>query len=980
MSAKSELTRSFATSFSNVIDSGANALKAYSNSQFNRITTQVTDDYNAFIEELQFDNDFEHYQDKVDAFWAQEDAKIQGGGYGALATSKYMDEARTSYYNRMSTSAKEMMVDGMWTQTKANYDLACRNIIADTSRTYDEKIAAIEKEYESDGMASYPVKLGIATKPEQYKETIKGASIEQAFSERYVNAYADKYYQDGMSVDQIFKEMKGSSGISEWSTVDEDNAKAYIQNSLKNIGAERQTTATNAQTEIVSKFTTKYLNGEDYTAQDVINEAINSGAIREDGSVDRFWTTFLTPYIEYAVKEEELATETAKAQAELETIGEKTEEDILGVLAAVNDGSYQFTPQVGETPEVKGVNTKIPIPTGSDPEEISVATESKPAGNLKISETMSTDSEGNLTFKDQQTEVKAFKSNTGDVWAYSQTEIPGLEEYIFTDNRAEGKGILYRLEKGTDSPAFEKDYTPEKGSGNQLSDTIAATLSVTEGTEFEGAFTSDFDLTSSRLQGKHKYQCEGMEDLTIEYEPAVIALCDSWGITYDDKSPQTYKVAQIVQSLADKGAFSNPNKAVAVQHLANMRLNPEITPDEYNAQLLQYKTTGVLSDQEIKDYDLGKSAFAGDFGNSAVKGYLSMAYGRAFKNAFGKTLSDKAQNGLTPEQQNSWFNLKYQIEQELTRAVQLQPQRAQSNPVELVNDIVDTMTQKAFSDSLYSALTKMSSRPNVSAIDLKNFKGPNLANFNLYDIFNPQNYQMGIVSARRMDETKTGSEILSDYYGSMFSDERSKYQGMLNEDVIRFYNNAQTSTTDSRYYTSKSDAEAEINDLAKNVYKTDYASLTIPQKNELLFSYLVARSQMELKKSACNTFGYDMNDAYGNIVVAPSGGYGGGAAVVTNDGRVFISGGDPDNNGHKWMIGSVSGNTLENIRKGVSVISFEEISQNGLMSFSDDNLQFTKEGVNLNRENMRERKDKTYELTGIYDSVQPGRYNIKRSM
>lgn len=989
MSIRAEMFSRFANSADNFLQSGANLANSVvsyegkkkqvtASNQFN-LSTAYQEGLKDVMKNLPESVDFDSYDQRIQEYNNSFVSDVRGRGIYDEKSLEWLENTfipSQKAQTEASVGEIQNYAANNWLATQANgyaQVLAANPDISEYTayKKYEEYYQRVGLGKIENGSNAY----GIMT-PEEFHNAVKAPKAEQIFEK--LARDPENGYLSSSSFDRTAAINKAKSEAKYSPDATQNPAfEKQCDTVLKKIYTERKEAAASAQEEITSKYMAKYLNREDYSAQDVIEDAVASGALRADGTVDRFWVTFLTPYIEYAVKEETLAEETAKAQAELDAIGEKSEEDILGVLKAVNDGTYEFSPQVGETPEVKGVNTKIPMSSGSasagaEPS----ASEGAPAVNLEIADNISTDAQGNLVFDGQQTQVRTFRSNTGDVWAYSQTEIPGLEQYIFTDNRADGRGITYRLEQGTESPAFEKDYTPEKGSGNRLSDELAAKAISTEGTEFSGAFTSDFELTSSRLQGKHKYTCEGMEDLTIEYEPAVIALCESWGIAYDDKSPQTYKVAQMVQNLADSGAFSNPNKAVAVQYLANIRLNPNVTPDEYNTQLMQYKTTGVLTDQEIKDYNLEKSAFAGDFAASGVKDYLSLAYSSAFNNTFGLELSDKNQKKLTPEQLNTWFTLRNQIEQELTRAVQMNPQKAKSNPYELMNEVVDTLTSKAFSDALFSSLTKMASRPNVTAFDVRNFKGPT----SIGGIFNPSSYQMGIVTARRMDETETGSEILSQYYSSMFDDEPSKYQGMLNRDVVEFYNNAQTATTKDSYYTSKTDAEKQIEDLAVNVYKTDYKNLTISQKNELLFSYLVARSQMELKKSACNTFGYEMNDAYGNIVVAPSGGYGGGAAVVTKDGRVFMSGGDPDNNGHKWMIGSVSSGTLDNIRNGVSVISFEEISENGFMVFSDDNLQYTKEGVNLNRTNMKERNDKTVELVGIYESVQPGRYNIRRSM
>ena len=120
-------------------------------------------------------------------------------------------------------------------------------------------------------------------------------------------------------------------------------------------------------------------------------------------------------------------------------------------------------------------------------------------------------------------------------------------------------------------------------------------------------------------------------------------------------------------------------------------------------------------------------------------------------------------------------------------------------------------------------------------------------------------------------------------------------------------------------------------------------------------------------------------------------GVGGGFAVVTNDGRVYMSGDSPSG-GHNWIIGSVSDRTLKNIKKGATTISLAEISTYGTKNFNDSNMTFTKEGAVLTRPKefgdvigeiigydfgVKQREgDKVIELSDIYDSVQPGRYNI----
>ena len=1014
MSIRSQMTRQFASDFDSILDSGLSAVQAYSNSQYNKLTTQVKNDYNAFIDELAYSNDFENYESMVEQFWANEDAKIKDGGYGGIATTRYMENDRQNYYEQMRTSANSMMIDGSWRGTKVNYELAVRNIISDDVNypTYDSKMAAIQKEFDSDGLKDFPIKLGSVTQPDEWKDTVKAASLQQAFNERNVYAYADRYFQEGMTIDEILSEMKGSSGISNWSETDEDTARTYIQKSLTAIGTQRQTVAVNAQSEIVSLFTTKYMKGEDYTAQDIINEATARGAFREDGTVDRFWAAFLSPYIEYQVAQDKIDEAEAKTQETLDKLGLKTGEDALGVLGDVANGSFEFkfTPSA-QTPKV---STNVPIPektADGDTRTVSASGSSRPVisakgqkgTGLNVSESVVIQPEGEVVVDGEDTGAKAFESNTGDVWVYSSKEVPGLDQYqyagpapsdlprnyVFDETTIEDatretpsseKGYLYRVSSAEDRPVIDKDYVPAEGEGGHLSDEMRQVIEdqkalqeLTEGTEFAGVFNTEMGWSTSRLEGRQTYSVDGLPDIDSQYSNAVIALCQAWGVDYDPKSVETYYVAQIVQDLADSGAFSNPNKAMAVQTLAVKRLDPGTTPEEYNSYLMQYKNTGILTDKEIDEYGLSKHAFESDVSDTAIKDKLNYAFEKAFSNLYSMSYSTTNYEKLNTKQKDDWFTMKDRLEQELKRAIQTNPIKAQTDPLSIVDDVVEKLTDKAFAEGMWKLYNKR--QPNVIATDVKNHEGVTFSDiFTLFD-FNPDNdYNIGFVSTRRVDETELGSEILQDWCANILNN-NSKYNMWLNRDVVAWYNNAQT-TTSSGFYTTPRQFRKQADEIAKNVFGAeDYDALSNEQKNSLMFSYTVARSQIELAKSTCNTFGYELDEVCGNIVVAPSGEnrYGGGQAVVTKDGRVFMSGGDPDSSGHRWIIGSVNGHTLDNIMNGADVIAFEEISANGLKYFSDGGLQYTKDGLVLNRKN---RQDKEFELTGLLSEVQPDRYNI----
>ena len=524
-----------------------------------------------------------------------------------------------------------------------------------------------------------------------------------------------------------------------------------------------------------------------------------------------------------------------------------------------------------------------------------------------------------------------------------------------------------------DRPPYDADYTPYEGSEEtQLSDIALAAqelAEMVEDTDFPNMFNEEGDINYDNSRGKYTYKYNGLPDITTNYAPVVMALCQSCGITYDTDSYAVYVMAQNVYEMEMAGAFTNPNKALAVQALSVKRLDPNVTPEEYNAQVMQYKTTGILTDDEIKAYDLENHAFAGDLSqNSSYNESLKHAYNKAFTALFKKSYTTENINNINADSKKAdqWFQMQRDLEKELTLAYQLDPTGVTKDPLKTINEIVTRLTDESFSKDLLEAVLDSHST------------------FGTWLTSTSNRVQMG--------DNATVSDLMQDYFI-----DPGKYADYYDSEIMEAVNDRYygPSLNNANYGIERSNANAQIKELAKDFFGKDYKELTIPEKNKLLFSYAYARTRIELTRATCMTFGYSLDEVYGNVTVASSGGIGGGMAVVTKDGRVYMSGEAP-NGGHNWLIGSVSQRTLENIQKGATTVSYAEISTYGVKTFNDQNYTFDKSGASLTRQatiadtlyggsmglidlrgNQEQKdKDKEIELVDIYDAVQPERYNI----
>ena len=1013
MSARSEMTRSFATSFSNVIDSGLEATRAYSNSQYNRLDTQVRDDYNAFIDELQYDNDFESYEEKVDAFWAQEDAKIREGGYGSIATNRFMDQTRQVYYDRMRTSAKEMMVDGSWRQAKVNYDLACRSIISDDVNypTYDDKMKAIKAEYENDLMGSFPLKLGTVNRPEDYSDTVKTNALKQAFNERKVTPYADLYYSEGKTIDEVFGEMKGNSGISEWSEVDEETAKSYIQTELKAIGQERKNVATNAQSEISSKYLTKSLNGEEFTVQDIINDCFERGAFREDGSVDPFWNTYVSSYLDEYLKEKE-AEEAAAQYAD--TVDNLTVEGVLDSATSVMGGNVSVPRNQSVVDSNRGfrdadaesmsglIASETPYTMRqketAQPYSRQRATEEK-ASRLAMEasgiEGLDVDTAQAGSVVDASRGFRAAEAGQGEGPDFgSILEENGGDYHKATLAYAEALKGMGRKEDVANMLAFEEadryatsekrraaseikpedkpfimdsDYTvPEEYPGPEgLSDRSAALAEAeyikkaTQDTMFANAYKLGGDINWSAGYGKQTYKSEGQEDFQCDYAPIVAQYCRDNDIAYDTKSAEVYAIAQMVQAMGDAGYFSDPNKSLAIQVLSAARNDPE-QATTYSELALSYVSQGVLTPDELKDYGLDSSAYnvsqlSGTKYAQTLDVVLDKGFTALFGDVKGKTLTAK-ENNLTPEQSILWQDVKTQMTNATQTAFYSDATGAGENYLDTAQQIIDKYANTAWTKQLYKDITS-----NIG---------------NVVVVRGPFSYA---AEGRRYDEYQTTSEILGSYFSTL-NDENPKYSEFLDDEMVEFVvDTLNPITTDINSSISGSGSgkstKKKLNEISQKFYSLDMDDKAmVPQwKSTVLFSYIYGQTQVSLTKEVCTSFGYDVGEVYGNVVVHPTNGQGGGFAVVTKDGRVYMSAGVPDGSGHKWMIGSVDNQTLKRIGSGLTDLSYNDIAYNGIYQFDDNLANYGKEGYRVSG-SKKDQSFKEQELNEIYRNLQPSRF------
>ena len=430
-------------------------------------------------------------------------------------------------------------------------------------------------------------------------------------------------------------------------------------------------------------------------------------------------------------------------------------------------------------------------------------------------------------------------------------------------------------------------------------------------------------------------------------------------------------MAQNVYDMEMAGAFTNPNKALAVQNLSVKRLDPNVTPEQYNALVMEYKSTGKLTDDEIKTYKLENHAFDSDLSkNSSYNEALKVAYSKAFTALFNKTYSTDNISKINEnaEKSDQWFRMQRDLETELTLAYQLDPTGVTKDPLKAVNEIVTKLTDKTFSEDLLSAVLK------AGQWSLGTW------------ISSTQNRE-------QLGDNSTVSDMLADYFR-----DPGKYADRYDTAIMQAVEDRYYGTTlnNANYGIGRGNAKAQVEELAKDFFGKEYKELSVPEKNQLLFSYAYARTRTELTRAACMTFGYGLDEVYGNVTVSASGGIGGGMAVVTKDGRVYMSSSEPDGSGHGWLIGSVSQRTLENIQKGATTVSFEEISTYGVKTFNDQNYTFDKAGSSLTRQKTvgdviyggtmglvdlrgnqwKKDADKEMELVDIYDAVQPGRYNI----
>ena len=978
MSVKTTLTNNAVNSFTGMLDSAYNLAGSIIDAKgrtkkadmlfesnkdvlSTKYQTEIDELYQTLPESIQFDQ----YQLRVDAFNQDFLSKARSAGYDARTLAwlenEFLPNQKAS--NERAVAAVTDYATNSWVANNANNK--ANDLAADPSLDADEAAKQYEQYYDSVGLGDIengPNTYGFLT-PSEYNLAVRLPKAVQVFrqlSEDPENGYlASPTY----SKEDTIKQALATTGY----RPDNVQEKALVEECdkvLTEIGQEKQKQVTYAQNAITSKFATMHLNGEDYDADDVIEAARDAGAFMADGkTVNMMWVSFLTPYIEASAKTREIAAATEKINEELGSISEITVEEAQDVARRVSGGTFEYSAS-----SVKDVQGDVSASGGkiSLPKKISygapVVTNKEAEGTgLQVNEDVAIQPEGTVVVNGQNTDATVEQFDNGKLYIVSDTPVESLEQYALPSNPKEdgqsGQYVYQVSSRKSFKESFE-EYQPYEGSDKEeLSDIALQANSLREmtaGTGLDNMFTSDGSINYSGSEGKHTYKFEGLEDITIEHNPVLLALCQEKGIEYDTDSYSVYTLAKYVKDLEDSGAFTDPNKAKAVQYLATARLDKTITPEEYNAKVMDIKARGILSDTEIKDYGLSSHMFSGDFGsNSAFQKTYNQALPTLFASTFGK---DKTEDEIKSdtEKSNQWFTLQQDFERELKLAYQLDPVGMQNNPLPKVNEIVEKLTDKAFADELYKALTS--------------------SYLTLGTIFS------GTTDKVQLADNANVSEALQRYF------DNGSYSEYLDADITKWVNDAYYNIDTKSGKPKAATAERQIEETSQKRYNKSYSDLTLDEQRTVLFSYAYARTRMEFNFAVSDTFGYGMDEIYGNVTVSSTDGGGGGFAVVTNDGRVYMSG-DAPNGGHNWIIGSVSERTLKNIQNGATTISYAEISSYGVKYFNDENMTFTKEGASLTKStnifqtilslggvDFRD-KDKEIELSDIYGSVQPGRYN-----
>ena len=965
------MLRDFATSLGGFLDSGQAAVKAYTNSQYNRIDTQVTNDYNAFIDELQYDNDFEGYEQKVADFWAQESSKIKDGKYGSLATNLYLEKRMPALQQQMQTTTQSMVLDGCWRQAKVNYELAVQDILENDNLTYDAKMTAIQQEYDNDGMASFPLKLGTVKSPDQYSESIKAASIKNVFnSEMFVGEYADAYFTGDISVDEIFDKVKPESKIPEevWTDYDVSDAKAYIRNALGQIEQQRKEQATVEQNKMTGEYQAKIINGETYTEEEWINDAISRGAMSADGTyIDPFWISYVAPHLTNYTKELETNEEIEELALTLDGL---STESIAGSAATAMGGTV-----VMPTTEPESLNIQMMTPARA--RAMQKASEQRSVYKKTEKNTNQLDFGSGVTILPKEGQNGSVMVNgqeiedayiseamfgdryVNDFYIDTETDSPELREaasQVTVDESGNKPKYTYwfKTDLGDRNFAMDENYkVPEEYPSEQgLSDVLASEMAkATEGTLFENAVTLGGDINYSNGYGKQTYKADGEPDFTCNYEPIVAQYCKDHGIDYSTKSSAVYAVAKAVQAMGDNGYFSDPNKSAAVQALSVARNDPKQAVTY--AELAQtYVSQGYLTQDELKDYGLESSAYnvkqlEGTMYAQTLDYTLQKGFEALFGEINGATLASKT-NNLTTDQKILWESVKDQMTKATQTAFYTDPKGSGEKYLDVAQEIIQKYADTAWTNQLYKELT-----------------GRN----------KPVRYS-GTKGVRRYDENQNTAEILQSYFSTL-SDESPMYAEFLDQDIVTYVTETMFPiTTDINADLSGAGSgkatKGKLEEISQNRFSTAYDSLSPFQKNTVMFSYIYGRTERALKKEICDSFGYGYGEG-SSVVIYPTDNNGGGFAVVTNDGRVYMAAGVPDGSGHKWYIGSVDNQTLTRIQSGLTALSYNDISYNGVYSFDDNLTNYGKEGIVVSG-NKKDRDLKEKELNSIYRKLQPERF------
>lgn len=1003
-------------------DNGDRLFKSNCDVLQTKYETEISKLYKTLPESIQFDQ----YSLRVESFNNDFIANAKNSGLYDDRTIAWLEQEYIPSQKTKNDSA--IAIAGNFAtniQVADNAMNKANALIADSTLSVDEAYEKYKQYYEElnlGGIENGPNQYGYYT-PDEFREILREPKALQEFKRISSDPSTGYTYSANYDKGEAIKKAIAYAGYNP-DAAQIKQFEADCEAALDEFEEKRKKDISIAQRDIVSDFTVRGFKGIKYTPDDVISSARDAGAFLSDGSIDPLWVSFLSPYIEASNTQKEIDRATAQINKEIEKATNVTPEQIMTTAEAVSDGSFAFTPDTvhkGNVPTTTSGTSGAKIPLKIDKQygaPVLNTSDGTEGTGLHISEAVEVTAQGDVVIEKQKIPAQVSESADGTIYVTSNKPIEELNEFLKitpdedaqakldtankelkkrkslernyvaedveedqtpapTDNTpiSTGQQSYLYVVKGEDRPVFDKDYKPYEGTGEEtLSDIAVAAQELTKMTEdtgFPNMFNSDGDINYNNSRGKYTYKYNGMPDIETNYAPIVMALCQSCGIEYDTDSYAVYVMAQNVHEMEMAGAFTNPNKALAVQTLATQRLDPNVTPEAYNATVMQYKASGILTDDEIKDYNLEKHAFSGDLSqNSSYNDSLKHAYSKAFNALFDMTYTSGNINNVNADtaKADQWFQMQRDIEKELTLAYQTDPTGMASNPIKTVNEIVEKLTDKTFAENLLDAVLS---------------SGPTLGTW------------LTSTSNRvQMGDNETVSDMLTDYF-----QDPSKYADYYDEEIIEAVNDRYYGTASlnyANYEIEKGNAKAQIEELSQDFFGKGYAELSVPEKNKLLFSYAYSRTRTELTRAVCMTFGYDLkNEVYGNISVSSTDGIGGGMAVVTTDGRVYMSGEAP-NGGHNWLIGSVSKKTLENIQKGATTISYAEISAYGVKMFNDQNYTFDKSGVSLTRPKTigdvvnnitlglvdlrggqaKKTADKEYELVGIYNEVQPGRYNI----